>query len=228
MLGLSKAVLLFLGLIALAGCAYGKFHVTINRNKSADLDYLMTVDSSVFSISGDFFGEMKASAIKEGFDVTGYKKGGMIGFRARKHIKDLRALPDFKESIIRFKRGKKALFVKKGIFSDAYLFNTNIDLSYALGKGESGPDRAIRSHIHLQFLLTMPGKIGKNNADVVEEGTRTLIWNLAHGRENGIQAEASVPNITNIIVIALLLIFLGWYLVNSILTMRRRAGFRNN
>lgn len=97
---LTVLLMLFLVLVLLSGCVQGDFHVTVNKDKSADLNYKFGFSTELLGLmamgadeeSSDPIGEMKKGYEKDGFKVVAYKEKGYTGVIARKHIDDVEKL----------------------------------------------------------------------------------------------------------------------------------------
>ena len=213
---MKRILILLLVMVAiLSGCVTAQYHVKINRDGSLDLDYKMAIDKSTLALFGDQdpIKEAKSNAEKEGFDVYDYSEENMTGFKAAKHIEkienssfeglfaEMGATDDKKESLV----------VKKGLFTDNYKIDANIDLSAMKATGENAEmTNAMISQIKLALLLTLPVKPKQHNAGNVTDDGKTMEWTLVPGDENLIQVEAVIPNILNISIasVAVLVILL--------------------
>jgi len=192
---------LFLLIGLLTSCVSGQYHVKINNDESVDINYQLIIDPSLLSL---FQGEdpiKKAKAVleKDGYTVINYTESNMVGFKAIKHIKNVK---DFSfAGIMNFMSKSKNLTFQKGLFTKKYLFNSNIDLSSMKTSGENSEiTNAMISRIKLKFLLTLPVKPKTTNASNITDNGKTMEWLLIPGKDNKIQVEAYSPNILNIII----------------------------
>jgi hypothetical protein len=192
----------------LTGCAEGIFHVTINKDGSADVKYRVGMNSMVMGMLGSGkdnpINEMRRSAESDGFTVTNYNENNMTGIIATKHVNSLKDLPNFTQFAKKSAPdGNIPFTVEKGFFQNTYNFNTKIDLSDMKekpGDNLSGLGNAMLSQINLRFILTLPFKPESHNASAVRDDGRTLEWQLTPGSDNTLKMQAKVPNMTNIAI----------------------------
>ncbi|MGA2368956.1 MAG: DUF3153 domain-containing protein [Thermacetogeniaceae bacterium] len=223
-------------MVSTAGCgAEGIFHITINKNGSADLNYKVGIDNTIYSMmiasNNDPLADFKKETQSEGFTVANFNDGQMSGVITTKHVNsssELAGTANFfnGQNMSNFLNGQNnitksnnPLTVTRSFFSTQYNLNTNIDLSSMEGNSKdqfSGLGNAMLSQIKLQLLLTLPIKPGINNAINVSDNGRTLEWDLIPGQNNHVQMAATAPNVLNIaltavgaaIIIAALVVFL--------------------
>ena len=215
------ALLLILVMVSTAGCAEGIFHITINKNGSADLNYKVGIDNTLYSLmtssNNDPLADFKKETQSEGFTIANFNDGQMSGVIATKHVNsngELAGTTNFLngQNMTNLLNGQNnmpksnsPLAVTRSFFSTQYSLNTNIDLSSMAGNSQdqfSGLTNAMLSQIKLQLLLTLPIKPGINNATSVLDNGKTMEWDLIPGQNNHLQMAATVPNVLNITLTA--------------------------
>lgn len=92
---------------------------------------------------------------------------------------------------------------KKGFFGTKYFVTSNFDSRSALVETpvEDAP-------VIAQLTMNLPVGASFNDANLAENGNKTLVWNIAQGRMNTITVMFTIPNIINIAVLIGLLIIL--------------------
>lgn len=238
-------VLTFLLLcLSLSGCGQVYYHVTINKDGSADLEYRVGISDSLLGLAelGDSpIDKMRKSAEAEGFAVKNYREGGMTGIIATKHFASMNELSaKFQELLekgieegMSLKDQIPNVEVKKVFWQTHYTFKADIDLS--LNKTAEGDPIAdviantFLNQMDLRFLLTLPVTPKTHNALRVSDDGKTLEWQLIPNSLNRIQVEVIVPNLVNIGVTlagAVVLILVGVYI--GFIRPRRMAARQAN
>lgn len=197
--------------ISLAGCIKGEIHITVNRDKSADVEINFGVDKSLYSLIGskDPLSDIKTSLEKEGFNVSDFSDDKYKGIIGKNHYTDLdKGINNLKLSDKAVLSGNNSLKVDKGFFFNKYTIDTNIDMSsVASDKNITEDEKKFQdmfiNNISMDFIITMPVKAISNNASVISQDEKTYTWNLMPGINNKISMKVMVPNISRIILTAL-------------------------
>lgn len=225
-----KKLFILAALIAavLTGCVSAQYHVKVNRDGSVDLEYHMAMDPSLTALSGgeDPIQEAKSKAEKEGYAVTNYTEDDMVGFKATKHLKNIKdfslksLIGDAGQAAIQ----KDALTVKKGLFMDIYKLNSNIDLSSMKQTGEYAEmTNMMLAKVKLQFTLTLPVKPKTSNAGNITDNGKTLEWKLIAGQNNELNVEANVPNMVNIIIACIIIVGILAVIIIALMLKRKKT-----
>ena len=87
--------------------------------------------------------------------------------------------------------------------------------------------RLLLKDVNFDFKLSLPIKAQDSNADQVEDGGKTLVWNVSPLQKNTLDLTVQIPNIRNILFVAiggllLILVLLIWFFIR-----RRRQGRSN-
>lgn len=87
--------------------------------------------------------------------------------------------------------------------------------------------RLLLKDVNFDFKLSLPIKAQNSNADQVEDGGKTLIWNVSPLQKNKLDLTVQIPNIRNILLVAiaglvLVLALLIWFFIRRRRTRRRR------
>lgn len=196
--------------ISLTGCVKGKIHITVNRDKSADVEINFGVDKSLYSLmnSNDPFSNIKTSLEKEGYKVSDFSDDKYKGITGKNHYTDLdKGISNLKLSDKAVLSGNNSLKIDKGFFFNKYTIDTNIDMSsIASDKDITEDEKKFQdmfiNNISMDFIITMPVKAITNNASVISQDKKTYTWNLMPGKNNKISMTIKVPNINRIILTA--------------------------
>ncbi|WP_145409517.1 hypothetical protein [Paenibacillus xylanexedens] len=231
------AILLTLMLTVLTACADGEAHVTVNLDGSSDLDLNLSVtDAALGKIGQDNLMSLLADTlIKNNFQAEVTKQGDTQQLTATTHYEksnttdfDMSSLPEG----IKVEQSKTP-----GLFSSTLHLTAEADVM------ESMPDGTIKDQINkvpsflknlllkdvnFDFKLTLPIKAKDSNADVVEDGGKTLTWHVSPLNRNTLDLTVQIPNIQNIIIAAVIALILIAVLLIWLLLRRRRVRQRRN
>jgi hypothetical protein len=246
-------LLLVFVMVSTAGCAEGIFHVTVNRDGSADLNYKVGFDNSFYSLmsamgsmgnnnsssNSDPLSEYRQQFQSDGFTVANFNDGQSTGIVATKHLTSVNELSSSANNLNLGQNNSQGnsqsnstpnhipITVTKTFFSTEYNLDTNFDLSSLADSSQnefSGLTNAMLSQIKLQLLVTLPIKPGLNNAANTLDNGRTLEWDLIPGQNNQIQMEATVPNVLNIAATAVGAVIIIALVIFLILRTRKKAA----
>ncbi|OEF96729.1 DUF3153 domain-containing protein [Desulfuribacillus alkaliarsenatis] len=217
-------ILLLVALVA-TGCAEGAFHITINADGSADLDYKLGVHRStlgLLALAGDnLVLDLRRGAKQEGYIVSSYTTDQFSGLQLRKTLETLDdASFDFDMFEIKLPFIGEAteqqvtvnepmLTVRERMFFTTYNASGNIDLSAIdinLPSQLSQLGALAIEQINLEFILTLPMQPTKHNADEVRDNGYTLVWDIKPGKNNEIEVTARLPNVNRILLLIALII----------------------
>ena len=208
------SLLLVLMTFLASGCMEVRIHLNLNPDSSADLELLMATSRSLASL--DFFKNLKADLARDGFEITDYQEENKVGFRAFSHMDSLEELSSLSigEGVIANK--KDIITVDKGLFTNTYDVEIDFNIEDLLSKEQKAilifkPD--------ITFAVTLPLRPSQHNATSVSEDGKTLAWKLVPGKTNTIKVTATLPNLTFILVVVILV----GILVAALLIIRFRS-----
>jgi hypothetical protein len=220
----------------LSGCVKGDFHITVNKNGSAELDYKIGVQSQLLGLmssGGDPIEEMKKNFQDKGFAVSQYRDGDYTGIEAKKHqdnLKDLAStLPNqnlFGQGNSSSGQSKLNFSEKKGLFSTTYKYQGTVDMSDLKPDATDtmGIQQMMLKQIDLKVTLTLPVKAETQNASRVLPDQYTYQWDLIPGTNGDITLQAKAPNVTNIVIAVILMVIVLTAGVWGIVASRRRKS----
>jgi hypothetical protein len=229
-------LLCIIGLVALlSGCVKGDFHITVNKNGSADLDYNFGMKSQLVGLmSGngqkDPVQEMKTNFEKKGFTVSQYRDNDYIGIVAKKHMDNLKDISDAlpknpdQQSAAADSFNKMNFTEDKGLFFTTYRYNGSVDLTSmkADDKDTMGIQQMMLKQVDLKLTLTLPVKAETQNASRILPDQQTYQWDLIPGTKGDIALQAKAPNITNIIIAIIGLVVILVVAAVAIIKSKRR------
>lgn len=201
---------LILSLVLLSGCVEVEYHLKINKDASADLQYKFGMNNGLLGLVSSEgenpIEEMRHEAESQGYKVTNYSNEQITGIIASKHFKTLKEVPGFEDLLRKSDsqaniKGETPLVIEKGFFKDRYHLDGHIDLTDMKGNSEDdleGLGNAMLSQVKMRFILTLPYKPTNHNASLVRDDGRTLEWQLIPGQDNKLQMDVVVPNVRNI------------------------------
>ncbi len=199
--------------ICLSGCARVNYEVSVNKNGSADVSYVMGYDKEFLNSMGvteedlgaDAFDDMKNKAIEDGYAIEDYNDDNIAGFKASKHFDNI---SDFKmnnvgDTKIAQKDQNNEILFEKILLNTKVSQNSKIDLTSI--KNESGDNETsnimnmVLRQMKFSYKVTLPFKVGNNNATTVSEDGKVLEWILTPGEVNEVNFEAS-ENLNTILI----------------------------
>ena len=192
-------------LITLSGCARVNYEVNLNKDGSADVSYVMGYDKEFLNSMGvsqedlgdGAFDDMKNEATEDGYQIEEYNDEYISGFRASKHFDNI---SDFKMDEVGDKEISSEDQTNEITFEKAFLNtkvsqNSKIDLKSLNNEDEDSETSSIMNmllgQMKFSYKITLPFKVGNNNATAVSEDGKTLEWTLTPGDINEVYFEAS-------------------------------------
>lgn len=206
----------------ITGCVKADFHVTMNKDGSADLDHKFAVDSDFAALAQkeDFVQQFKQQFESNGFKTTTYKDGKYIGVEGTKHVDNIEGLKE--NQLLGFEGGKNPphteLLVDKGLLFNTYHLKANFDMnSFKPDNSDAKQfEQMFLNQMDMKFSLTLPVEAQSNNASrVIGDSAKTYQWDLIPGQNNEITLQCRVLNLTNLIAlcagILVVLLAIGFY-----------------
>lgn len=216
---ISVIVMLLLMLVLLTGCVNINYEVKVKRDGSGDISYVYGVSKDIleqYNISAEqIVGEMKGQAEESSYKVEEYEDENIAGFKASKHIDDLEtdlSLQDaFGEDYVKDEESS-GIYTKKDLFTVKYSQNAEIDLTSIEEIG-----------LEIKYVVKLPVKAEKSNADEISENGKTLIWNLKSEELNKIEFTARGLNIITVLIIIVIILVIIAALIVFMIFKRKKA-----
>ncbi|PQP81096.1 hypothetical protein C0Q44_21900 [Paenibacillus sp. PCH8] len=209
----------------------------MNMDGSSDLDLnLRVTDSALGKIGQDNLLPLLADTLRRNnFEAEVTDQGDQTQLTAATHYE--------KSNTTGFNTSKLPQGIKVDQSTTPGFFTSKLHITAEADVMESMPDGEIKNQINkvpgflkslllkdvnFDFKLTLPIKAADSNADQVEDGGKTLIWHVSPLQMNKLDLTVQVPNIRNIILIAVLGFLLILTLIIWFLVRRRRTRPREN
>ncbi|MEK3909931.1 DUF3153 domain-containing protein [Paenibacillus sp. FSL H7-0331] len=220
-------------IILLSSCVKGDFHVTVNRDQSAELDYKLALSSQLIGLMSmnsanktDMLGELKKNFETDGYQVSQYKDGDYQGVQAKKHVKDVKEIKNVGVNQGSINAENKIdMTVDKGFIFNTHHLIGNFDLSSmkADAKDTMGLQKMMISQIDLKFTLTLPDKAEQQNASRVLDDGKTYQWDLLAGANNEVNLDIKAPNTVNVSILVAVVVILIAAIIFLLLRRKKRA-----
>ncbi|WP_248924438.1 LppM family (lipo)protein [Paenibacillus hamazuiensis] len=238
---LTLSVLSFL-IIMLTGCVKADFHITVNKDSSAELDYKIGISAQVAGLMAagkdakDPLQDMRQQFEQQGFTVIQYREGDYIGINAKKHqsdIKELKSIGNLNPNLGNQKDNSGAnsmnIDVQNGLFYTTYSYKGALDLSTLKPDANDtmGIQKAMLNQMDLKVTLTLPVTAEEQNASRVLDDKKTYQWDLLPGSNNEIVLKTKVLNVTNIVVLIIVLVIVLIVALTVISRRKKKAAFLN-
>lgn len=186
--------------LLLCGCLKFNMHLTINRNRTADLEITLTAPKTLLALDPaleqKFFIEKKKELADEGFIIS-EPDGEQVGFIASRRLESVEDLAGLGMMGDLGMHDQEIFTVEKGVLTTTYYLDADLDLRDLIGE-EGGNSAMLLSD--LNFLLTLPVKPLKHNADEITDDERTLFWKLSPTGVNHLQLSARAPNLMAVLI----------------------------
>lgn len=204
-----RPLILLLFIVICTGCANVDYSVTINKDDSANIEYILQFDNSQINIAD--YSKITNSITEEleekGFVVETSEKQ----IKAVKCIENILDLSDW-DSLIKSNNGT-IFTVDNKFFFRKYNLDAKIDFTgYSTTVKELNLDKELNNLIKIKFAIKLPAKYTSTNADIMVEED-LLVWGLEYGEVNNIQASYRMISVGAIsatigVVVAAILIFI--------------------
>lgn len=202
--------IIFLSIFAFlcTGCANIDYTLSINKDNSAVLEYLINIEETEINI--DIYSGIIDSIILDLQANDFIVERTTNEVKATKQIENILELDEL-DSLIKA-NDMYIVDSKKGIFTTDYIFDANIDLTgYSKTAKELKLDKELKELLDIKFNLNLPVKSSDSNLEI--ENSKNLTWNLSYGEENVIKAEYSLINAEIVIIPILTLIIFAIILI---------------
>lgn len=205
---ITALLMLFVLVMSFSGCMQITYHITLNSNGTADCEYEMQMDKSTVSMimgtdgeNVDPFSENRANAEAKGFVVTPIETENQVGFKASAENVELN-IQEIVQGIGMGGNGEGGISVKKGLFTNTYTVNANIDTKDIFGEDEQSQAMLpiLNNSISVKLIFTAPSEISSETGTAVNETTRE--YKIEMGKDNQIVFSYTLLNMTNIYICA--------------------------
>lgn len=199
----NMALIVILGIIlfTLTGCANVNYDIKLNKDGSGDITYVIGYDKSFLASIGvetsslendNSFSEMEEQAKQNGYTIEKYEDDNTYGFKATKHANNIQEEFDLNDEAGSNNAETSKIMYEKTLLKTRYYQDSKVDLTDILSDNEEAAMlKAVMSQMKVSYRITLPFRVGSNNATIVSEDGKTIEWTLKVGEVNEIKFEAS-------------------------------------
>lgn len=220
-------------LVCLTGCANINYEIKLNKDGSGDVSYVIGYDKAFLTSMGvkqsdlannDKLEEMKKKAQQDGYTVETYEDDATFGFKANKAVKNIQEEFSVKNTIGTGSEENEEINFEKSLLKTKYSQNAKMDLSIPQSgtSQENAMVYAIMGQMKISYKITLPFKVGENNATTVSEDGKTLEWKMQYGKVNEIKFQAEEDY--TMIALAGLAVLLLIVVVIIIIALRKKGN----
>jgi len=196
-----KIIFLSIFVFLCTGCATIDYTLSINKDDSATLEYLISIEETEINI--ELYSEIVDSIILDLEANEFLVERSQNEIRATKQIENVLELDEL-DSLIKA-NDMYIVNSEKGIFTTDYVFDAKIDLTgYSKTAKELKLDKELKELLDIKFNLNLPTKSSDSNLETKQ--TKNLTWDLSYGEENVLYATYSLVNAEVVIIPILTLI----------------------
>lgn len=197
------AIITILGIIllTLTGCANVNYDIKLNKDGSGDIAYVIGYDKSFLASIGvetsslendNSFDEMEEQAEQNGYTVEKYEDDNTYGFKATKHANNIQEEFDVNDETGSSSEEAGKIMYEKTLLKTKFSQSSKIDLTDVISDDEDAAMlKAVMGQMKISYKITLPFRVGANNATTVSEDGKTIEWALKVGEVNEVKFEAS-------------------------------------
>lgn len=188
-------------LLTLTGCANVNYDIKLNKDGSGDISYVIGYDKSFLASIGvetsslqndNSFDEMEEQAKQNGYTIEKYEDDNTYGFKATKHANNIQEEFDVNDETGSSSEQAGKIMYEKTLLKTKFSQSSKVDLTNMSEDGEDAAMlKAVMNQMKISYKITLPFRVGSNNATTVSEDGKTIEWTLKVGEVNEIQFEAS-------------------------------------
>lgn len=232
---ISIIAILTVTLITLTGCMNINYEVKLNNDGSAEISYLMGYDKKFLGNMGistdtlkndETMGEAKESVESEGYTTEAYEDDNTYGFRATKSVENIE---NFNIELGLLTEGEQAdennkIKYEKNLLNTKFAQDAKLDLTNMLEDSSEETSSMLNTMIKqmkMVYKITLPFKVGNNNATTVSEDGKTLEWVLIPGEINEVKFEATK---STVVIYAIMIIVIAGFAVAITLIINKNKN----
>ena len=192
------AIIAILGIIlfTLTGCANVDYDIKLNKDGSGDIAYVIGYDKSFLASIGvetsSLENDNSFSEMEEQAKQNEYEDDNTYGFKATKHANNIQEEFDLNDEAGSNNAETSKIMYEKTLLKTRYYQDSKVDLTDILSDNEEAAMlKAVMSQMKVSYRITLPFRVGSNNATIVSEDGKTIEWTLKVGEVNEIKFEAS-------------------------------------
>lgn len=226
-------------IITTTGCAKISQSITVNKNKSVDLVIVEAVkeESLTDEQKSTMITSLNLDKIKSSeYSLENYNSNGYIGYKITRHFPNIDKISSKEEvvadlSISNITNQQYLFTVKKGLFKNTYYGDFySSDLNSLKNNIDSSNNIYSSSEIDIGFNLSIPTKIGNNNAGYVSGDLKNANWPTYWDKP--IQFEFTLYNYKTIFILTALFVIIIIIFIYKFVNRKKRKltldSYNNN
>ena len=226
-------------IITTTGCAKISQSITVNKNKSVDLVIIEAVkeESLTDEQKSTMITSLNLDKIKSSeYSLENYNSNGYIGYKITRHFPNIDKISSKEEvvadlSISNITNQQYLFTVKKGLFKNTYYGDFySSDLNSLKNNIDSSNNIYSSSEIDIGFNLSIPTKIGNNNAGYVSGDLKNANWPTYWDKP--IQFEFTLYNYKTIFILTALFVIIIIIFIYKFVNRKKRKltleSYNNN
>lgn len=226
-------------IITTTGCAKISQSITVNKDKSVDLVIIEAVkeESLTDEQKSTMITSLNLDKIKSSeYSLENYNSNGYIGYKITRHFPNIDKISSKEEvvadlSISNITNQQYLFTVKKGLFKNTYYGDFySSDLNSLKNNIDSSNDIYSSSEIDIGFNLSIPTKIGNNNAGYVSGDLKSANWPTYWDKP--IQFEFTLYNYKTIFILTALFVIIIIIFIYKFVNRKKRKltldSYNNN
>lgn len=226
-------------IITTTGCAKISQSITVNKNKSVDLVIVEAVkeESLTDEQKSTMITSLNLDKIKSSeYSLENYNSNGYIGYKITRHFPNIDKISSKEEvvadlSVSNITNQQYLFTVKKGLFKNTYYGDFySSDLNSLKNNIDSSNNIYSSSEIDIGFNLSIPTKIGNNNAGYVSGDLKNANWPTYWDKP--IQFEFTLYNYKTIFILTALFVIIIIIFIYKFVNRKKRKltldSYNNN
>lgn len=226
-------------IITTTGCAQVTQTITVNKDKSVDLVIIEAVkeESLTDEQKSTMITSLNLDKIKSSeYSLENYNSNGYIGYKITRHFPNIDKISSKEEvvadlSISNITNQQYLFTVKKVLFKNTYYGDFySSDLNSLKNNIDSSNDIYSSSEIDIGFNLSIPTKIGNNNAGYVSGDLKSANWPTYWDKP--IQFEFTLYNYKTIFILTALFVIIIIIFIYKFVNRKKRKltldSYNNN
>lgn len=226
-------------IITTTGCAQVTQTITVNKDKSVDLVIIEAVKENSFTDEqkNTMITSLNLDKIKSSeYTLENYNSNGYVGYKVTRHFPNIDKISSKEEvvadlSISNITSQQYLFTVKKGFLKNTYYGDFySSDLNSLKNNIDSSNDIYSSSEIDIGFNLSVPTKIGNNNAGYVSGDLKSANWPTYWDKP--IQFEFTLYNYKTIFILITLFVIIIFTFLYKLVNKRKKKltldSYNNN
>lgn len=226
-------------IITTTGCTKITQTITVNKDKSLDLVIIEAVkeESLTDEQKNTIINSLNLDKIKSSkYTLENYNSNGYVGYKVTRHFSNIDKISSKEEvvadlSISNITNQQYLFTIKKGFLKNTYYGDFySSDLNSLKNNIDSSNDIYSSSEIDIGFNLSIPTKIGNNNAGYVSGDLKSANWPTYWDKP--VQFEFTLYNYKTIFILITLFVIIIFIFIYKLVNKRKKKltldSYNNN